>query len=215
MPEAFEAIRHTLQDYPQSVTEQEARVEEIIAGRASPCVILTGHPPLFTLGTSGSESDILSREIDGERIAVFESGRGGEVTYHGPGQLVCYVLDDLRAAPDLHRHVWRLEEMVIRTLADFGLEACRNERGIGVWIGDNKIAAVGVRCRRWVTFHGIALNIDPNLRHFTGIVPCGMQDAPVTSMQTEGIGAGRDEVEVRIEAHARELFPAAAHSQSN
>lgn len=212
MPEPFEIIRHALQDYPESVSEQEARVEAIIGGTASPCIILTGHPPLYTLGTSGSQADILSRNIDGESIAVFESGRGGEATYHGPGQLVCYVLDDLRARPDLHRHVWRLEEMVIRTLADFGLEACRNRRGIGVWVSGNKIAAVGVRCRKWITFHGIALNIDPNLGHFTGIVPCGMKDAPVTSMHAEGIEAGRDAVETRLLVHARALFPVAMHA---
>jgi len=206
MLSVLEIIRHTAQPYPDSLAEQEARVAAIIAGHASPCIILTGHPPLYSIGTSGSEGDILRREIDGESIAVFSSGRGGEVTYHGPGQLLCYVLADLRDDPDLHRHVWRLEEMIIRTLADFGIVAGRNKRGIGVWVGDNKIAAVGVRCRKWVTFHGIALNIDPNLRHFSGIVACGMADSPVTSMQAEGIQASRSEVEVRLIPHAEALF---------
>jgi lipoyl(octanoyl) transferase len=181
-------------------------VKAIIDGAASPCIILTEHPPLYTIGTSGSETDILKREIDGQSIAVFESGRGGEVTYHGPGQLVCYVLADLRQAPDLHRHVHRLEEMVIRTLADFGIAAGRDKRGIGVWVGSNKIAAVGVRCRKWVSFHGIALNINPNLKHFAGIVPCGMSDAPVTSMHAEGVLAKRTEVEARLLPHAEALF---------
>jgi len=199
-------IRHTEQTYPDSLAEQEARVADIIAGIASPCIILTEHPPLYTIGTSGSVADILNREIDGESIDVFDSGRGGEVTYHGPGQLVCYVLSDLRNNPDLHQHVWRLEEMAIRTLTDFGVNGERSKRGIGVWVKGNKIAAVGVRCRKWVTFHGIALNIDPNLRHFSGIVACGMKDAPVTSMQAEGIQTSRCEVEDRLIPQAKKLF---------
>ena len=208
MSPPLEIIRHAVQAYPDSLAEQEGRGADIIAGRASPCIILTEHPPLYTIGTSGSESDILSRIVDGESISVFESGRGGEVTYHGPGQLVCYVLADLRSDPDLHRHVQRLEEMVIRTLADFGIEACRSKRGIGVWVGGNKIAAVGVRCRKWITFHGIALNIHPNLRHFSGIVACGMTDSPVTSMHAEGVHASRSEVETRVLEHAKALFSA-------
>lgn len=206
MPAALEIIRHLHQAYPDSLAEQEARVAGMIAGMAGPCMILTEHPPLYTVGTSGSEDDILKREIDGECIGVFASGRGGEVTYHGPGQLVCYVLADLRNSPDLHLHVYRLEEMVIRTLADFGMEGSRSQRGIGVWVKGNKIAAVGVRCRKWITFHGIALNIHPNLRHFSGIVPCGMHDAPVTSMQNEGVLASRTEVEELLLPHAASLF---------
>jgi len=206
MPGTFEVILHSTQPYLESLAEQEMRVADIIAGRASPCIILTEHPPLFSIGTSGSEDDILSRVIDGISIDVFTSGRGGEVTYHGPGQLVCYVLADLRRNPDLHRHVWQLEEMIIRTLADFDLKAGRSKRGIGVWVGNNKIAAVGVRCRKWITFHGIALNIAPNLRHFSGIVPCGMADAPVTSMDKEGVMANRSEIEARLVPHAEALF---------
>jgi len=215
MSPALEIIRHTSQSYPDSLAEQEARVADIIAGTASPCIILTEHPPLYSIGTSGSESDILKRNINGENIEVFPSGRGGEVTYHGPGQLVCYVLADLRSAPDLHRHVWRLEEMVIRTLKAFDIAGQRSERGIGVWVNDNKIAAVGVRCRRWVTFHGIALNINPNLRHFSGIVACGMQDSPVSSMQMEGIHASRGEVEEQLLPHAEALFSPLANIQTS
>ncbi|MDQ6971541.1 MAG: lipoyl(octanoyl) transferase LipB [Mariprofundaceae bacterium] len=206
MLQSFEIIRHASQLYPDSLTEQEERVADIIAGKAAPCIILTEHPPLYSIGTSGSPADVLSREIDGETISVYPSGRGGEVTYHGPGQLVCYVLADLRADRDLHRHVWRLEEMVMRTLADFDIAAGRSERGIGVWVGGNKIAAVGVRCRRWITFHGIALNISPNLRHYAGIVPCGMHDAPVTSIQAEAVQATRSDVEQRLLPHAEALF---------
>ena len=211
MSGTLEIIRHTQQAYPESLAEQEARVADILSGKRPACMILTEHPPLYTIGTSGSESDILSREIDGEKIAVFSSGRGGEVTYHGPGQLVCYVLADLRHNQDLHKHVWHLEEMVIRTLAGFDIVSQRDPRGIGGWGGEgnknaNKIAAVGVRCRKWITFHGIALNINPNLKHFSGIVPCGMTDAPVTSMQNEGCDASREAVEARLLPHAKALF---------
>jgi len=214
MPTALEIIHHAMQTYPDSLAEQEARVAQIVSGKSPPCIILTEHPPLYTIGTSGSETDILHREIDGQRIEVFPSGRGGEVTYHGPGQLVIYVLADLRNDPDLHRHVQRLEEMAIRTLADFGIAGRRSERGIGIWVGDNKIAAVGVRCRKWITFHGIALNINPNLRHFSGIVPCGMRDAPVTSMHAEGVNATRSDVESHLIPHAHALFSGISARQS-
>jgi len=199
-------IRHGRQPYPESLAEQEAQVAAVLAGGEAPVLILTEHPPVYTIGTSGDEGDVLRRDIDGEAIAVYESGRGGEVTYHGPGQLVCYVIADIRHEQDLHKHVWRLEEMVMRTLADFGIVAGRSERGIGVWVDGCKIAAVGVRCRKWITFHGIALNIDPNLRHFSGIVPCGMRDAPVTSMGVHGVAADRRQVETALSAHARKLF---------
>ncbi len=202
-------IRHERQPYPDSVAEQERLVEGILAGEPAPVLILTEHPPVFTIGTSGSRRDVLATEIDGVRIEVFQTGRGGEVTYHGPGQLVAYVLADLREERDLHRHVRRLEEMIIRTLADFGIEASRNPRGIGVWVDGRKIAAVGVRCRKWITFHGVALNIDPDLRHFRGIVPCGMKDAPVTSMARLGVRAARGEVERALMAHAERLFASA------
>lgn len=199
-------IRHACQPYPASLAEQESLVAELIAGRGETTLILTEHPPTYTIGTSGSMRDVLAREIDGERIAVFETGRGGEVTYHGPGQLVCYVIADLRAERDLHRHVRRLEEMVIRTLADFGIEAGRDARGVGVWAHGAKIAALGVRCRKWIAFHGIALNIRPNLAHFRGIVPCGLRDAPVTSMARLGVEAAREQVEAALIPHARALF---------
>ena len=199
-------IRHERQDYHESITEQEQLVAQILCGKSTPCLIFTEHPPVFTIGTSGSELDVLHTQIDGEDIAVFKSGRGGEVTYHGPGQLLCYVLVDLRQEQDLHRHVWCLEELMIRGLKAFGLSGERDARGIGIWVKGKKIAAIGVRCRRWITYHGVALNINPNLRHFSGIVPCGMSDAPVTSMQSLGVNAGRVEVEAELEICARKLF---------
>lgn len=199
-------IRHEQQDYDDSLREQEALVEAIHAGTAGNTLILTSHPPIYTLGTSAHPEDVLTRSIDGTTIAVHSSGRGGEVTYHGPGQLVCYLIVDLRKKRDLHRHVHQLEQLMIRTLADLGLQAGTSERGIGVWCGSNKIAAIGVRCRRWVCFHGVALNINPNLRHFQGIVPCGMRDQPVTSLSREGVDVSREEVEAIVIHHAREMF---------
>jgi len=184
------------------MVEQETEVNRILGGKASPCIILTEHPPVFTIGTSGSEKDVLYTEIGGKRIQTFATGRGGEVTYHGPGQLVCYVIADLRAERDLRLHVWRLEEFIIRGLQCFDIGAVRDSRGIGVWVKGRKIAAIGVRCRRWITWHGVALNIHPNLKHFSGIVSCGMRDAPVTSMHALGVHARRPEVEVALLANA-------------
>jgi len=202
----MQIIHHDIQAYPESMAEQESLVAAILSGTARPGIIFTEHPPLYSIGTSGSAADVLHRSIDGESIAVYPTGRGGEVTYHGPGQLVCYVIADLRQDQDLHRHVHRLEEMMIGALADFDIHAGRDPRGIGVWVEGKKIAAVGVRCRKWITFHGIALNIDPNLRHFSGIVPCGMSDAPVTSMRALGSDASRDQVEQVIGRHYVSLF---------
>jgi len=199
-------IQHSSQPYPESLQEQERIVAEILEQRSGPTLILTEHPPVYTLGTSAHPEDVLQRHIDGETIAVYPTGRGGEATYHGPGQLVCYVLLNLSREKDLHQHVHRLEQLILHTLEDFGIQAMRSPRGIGVWVDGLKIAAIGVRCRKWVTFHGVALNINPNLKHFSGIIPCGMHDAPVTSMQQQGVDASRQEVEHRLIYHAQQLF---------
>lgn len=204
--EHLRIIWHEQQTYSDSVAEQEAEVAHVLAYEQSPCIILTEHPPLFSIGTSGHQHDILRQNIDGEHIDVFTTGRGGEVTYHGPGQLLVYAIIDLRKEQDVHKHVWRLEAMMIDTLADFDIHAERSKRGIGVWVEDKKIAAVGVRCRKWISYHGVALNIAPNLKHFSGIVPCGMCDAPVTSMQYLGVQTDRFQVEQRLLPHARSLF---------
>ncbi|MBF0281950.1 MAG: lipoyl(octanoyl) transferase LipB [Zetaproteobacteria bacterium] len=199
-------VRHALQLYPDAVAEQEQCVAQIVAGTAGSTLILTEHPPVFTIGTSGKMGDVKSRIVDGDMIEVYPTGRGGEVTYHGPGQLLCYVVADLRRDKNLHQHVWRLEEMVIVTLQHFGIVAARSSRGIGVWVDGLKIAAVGVRCRKWVAFHGVSLNISPNLKHYQGIVPCGMADAPVTSMAALGRTVLRREVESVVQDAASQLF---------
>ncbi len=207
MGASFSLIRHRQQSYPKAMAEQERLRDRLLQGEKSFFLILTEHPPVYTVGTSGTEQDVLTRQVDGDIIDVFQTGRGGEVTYHGPGQLVCYVVANLSSEQDLRQHIWRLEDMVIRTLKDLGInKACRDKRGIGVWVDGLKIAAAGVRCRRWVVWHGIALNINPNLNHFEGIVPCGMRDAPVTSLKLLGVDVTRQDVEQRIEKHAQEVF---------
>lgn len=206
MSPCFSRIHHAQQTYPKAMAEQEKLRDALLAGENKFHLILTEHPPIYTLGTSGTEQDVLTRDIDGETIEVFETGRGGEVTYHGPGQLMCYVVADLSQEQDLRKHIWRLEEMLMRTLADLDVIATRDERGIGVWVGGLKIAAAGVRCRRWVVWHGIALNINPKLNHFKGIVPCGMADAPVTSLEKLGVDAEREHVEKLVIKHCQTVF---------
>jgi len=202
-------IHHQQQPYPESIREQEAIVANILSCNTENTLILTEHPPTYTLGTSAQESDVLAHEINGESIAVHHTGRGGEVTYHGPGQLICYALINIQHSKDLHLHVHNLEQLIIDTLHDFNIQGVRDSHGIGVWVDGLKIAAVGVRCRKWVTFHGVSLNISPNLKHFSGIVPCGMRDAPVASMHQLGIKTTRQEVEKRMVYHAHALFKSA------
>ena len=204
---AISVIQHVQQEYPHAMQEQESLRDLMLQSEETFKLILTEHPPTYTLGTSGQESDVLSRVVDGDHIDVYQTGRGGEVTYHGPGQLVCYVVANLSKEQDLHQHIWRLEEMIILALAELGVAAERDERGIGVWVNGLKVAAAGVRCRRWVVWHGIALNINPNLKHFKGIVPCGMSDAPVTSLEKLGLDIERQQVEAIIIKQAEKIFP--------
>jgi lipoyl(octanoyl) transferase len=166
--------------YPDAVAAMEARVAEIASDQADELVWLLEHPPLYTCGTSGKAQDLLD-----PRFPMFASGRGGQLTYHGPGQRVAYVMLDLkRRRPDVRAYVASLEEWIIRTLAVFDVRGERRQDRIGVWVrrpdkGDgceDKIAAIGVRLRRWVSFHGISINVDPNLTHFEAIVPCGVAD---------------------------------------
>lgn len=176
------------QDYKAAVSGMEERVAAIRAGTAGDLVWLLEHPPLYTAGTSANPSDLLS-----PRFPVFETGRGGEYTYHGPGQRVAYVMLDLKKqqqVPDIKKYVCQLEEWVIRSLAHFGIKGERRPGRIGIWVvtptGEKKIAAVGVRIRHWVTYHGIAINVHPDLSHFGGIVPCGIREFGVTSFRDLG-----------------------------
>lgn len=177
-----------LTPYPEAVARMEAHVQAILEGRAGELIWLLEHPPLYTAGTSAKEADLLS-----PRFPVFQSGRGGQYTYHGPGQRIAYVMLDLRQrGQDVRRYVWTLEEWLIRALARLDVVAVRREGRVGLWVprpdgsADDKIAAIGVRLRRWVTLHGISLNVAPDLSHYAGIVPCGIREHGVTSLAALG-----------------------------
>lgn len=194
-----------LAPYAPTVAEMEARAAAIRAGEAREAVWLVEHPPLYTAGTSAVADELLSPE----RFPVFATGRGGRYTYHGPGQRVGYLMLDLdKRRRDVRCFVSYLEKWLIASLADFGIEA-RSEPGrVGIWVGhgvdEAKIGAIGVRVRRWVTFHGFALNVDPDLSHFSGIVPCGLGEFAVTSMAQLGIKASMADLDAALRRH----FPA-------
>ena len=183
--------------YPDAVAAMEERVAGILARRAPEQVWLLEHPPLYTAGTSAQSDDLL----DPSGLPVFKTGRGGQYTYHGPGQRVAYVMLDLsaRGRTDLRCFVRDLERWLIGTLTEFGVVGmCRDGR-IGIWVetesGDAKIAAIGVRVRRWVTFHGVSLNVAPDLTHYQGIVACGIREHGVTSLAALGIEASMADVD--------------------
>ena len=203
--------------YADAVAFMEARADAIAAGTAGELVWLLEHPPLYTAGTSAREGDLL--EV---RFPVHKSGRGGQFTYHGPGQRIAYVMLDLnRRNPDLRAFVCALEAWLIAALAAFNVKGERRSDRIGVWvarldkprgaggeIGEDKIAAIGIRVRRWVSFHGIALNVAPDLTHFAGIVPCGIAAAHfgVTSLLDLGVLAGMNEVDAALRTTFAPIF---------
>jgi lipoyl(octanoyl) transferase len=195
--------------YPRAVEFMEERVAQIADGLAPELVWLIEHPPIYTAGTSAKPSDLLD-----SRFPVFQTGRGGQFTYHGPGQRVAYVMLDLRLRKaDVRAFVRNLEEWIIRTLARFGIAGERRNGRVGIWVvhgtgNEEKIAAIGVRVRRWVTFHGVALNIAPNLDHFGGIVPCGVRGHGVTSVAGLGIGASMADIDAALRAEFENAFGA-------
>lgn len=199
-------------DYPAALTAMEARAAAIRHGTARELVWLLEHPPLYTAGTSAHPQDL----IDPERFPVFKAGRGGQYTYHGPGQRVAYVMLDLqRRGPDIRRFVRDLEEWLIRTLAQFGVQGERRPDRVGIWVDrggghEDKIAAIGVRVRHWVSFHGVALNVDPDLSHFSGIIPCGIREHGVTSLRQLGHAVPMAEVDQALKAAFEIVF--GAHS---
>ena len=203
------AISEGLVDYGDAVAAMDARVAAIAAGRAPERVWLLEHPPLYTAGTSAREADL----IEPDRFAVFRSGRGGQFTYHGPGQRVAYVMLDLnRRTPDVRRFVAALESWLIAALAAFAICGERREDQVGVWVRrpdkgtEDKIAAIGIRVRHWVTFHGISLNVEPDLSHFSGIVPCGVRGQGVTSLVDLGIPVTMPEADAALRAAFEEVF---------
>ena len=179
-------------DYPEAIAEMAARAAEIRDNSVAEMIWLLEHPPLYTAGTSSITSDLLVPD----RFPVFPTGRGGRHTYHGPGQRIGYVLLDLnRRGRDIRRYVHALESWVIAALARLGVPARAIDGRVGIWVDDDqgreaKIGAIGVRVRRWVTLHGFSLNVAPDLSHFTGIVPCGLPDHPVTSLAALGRDSG-------------------------
>lgn len=197
--------------YEAAVMAMEARAEAIAEGTAAELVWLLEHPPLYTAGTSARSEDLL----DAARLPVFQTGRGGQFTYHGPGQRVAYVLLDLkRRQPDVRAFVAALEEWLIRSLIPFGIEGELREGRIGVWVrrpdkgpgAEDKIAALGVRLRRWVSFHGISLNVEPDLSHYAGIVPCGVQGPGVTSLVDLGHPVTMHDVDGALLTAFRDVF---------
>jgi lipoyl(octanoyl) transferase len=199
--------------YPAAVAFMEARAAAIRQGEAPETVWLLEHPPLYTAGTSADAADLL----DAQRFPVYMSGRGGQYTYHGPGQRVAYVMLDLnRRGRDVRVYVHSLEEWLIRTLARFGVTGERRDGRVGIWVAhdgvEDKIAAIGVRIRRWVTFHGVALNVAPDLSHFAGIVPCGIAAHGVTSLAALGVAATMAEVDAALKRTFDEIFPSPVRS---
>jgi lipoyl(octanoyl) transferase len=209
-------IEPGLTGYDEAVAFMETRAAAIADGTAGELVWLVEHPPLYTAGTSADAADL----VDAERFPVFKSGRGGEYTYHGPGQRVAYVMLDLkRRRQDVRAFVSALEEWIIRTLDSFNVRGERREDRVGVWVtrpdrphlpdgsvAEDKIAAIGIRLRRWVSFHGIALNIEPDLTHFGGIVPCGVRDHGVTSLIDLGLPVTMGDADQALKGAFLDIF---------
>ena len=196
--------------YPEALQTMEQRVAGILAGTAQEMIWCLEHPPLYTAGTSAQAKDLLN-----PNFPVYEAGRGGQYTYHGPGQLVAYTMLDLRARmdpPDLRRFVWLLEEGIIKTLMHWDVKGERREGRVGIWITqpdgrEEKIAALGIRVRRWVAFHGISINRAPDLSHFGGIVPCGIKEHGVTSLSALGQDVSRQDLESALKQEFFGIFP--------
>ena len=202
--------------YPEAVARMEAIVASLHEGKVGEQVWLVEHPALYTAGTSARPDDLLQPD----RFPVFQTGRGGEHTYHGPGQRVVYVMLDLkRRQQDVRAYVAALEDWVIATLSDFNIRGERREDRVGVWVArpdkpplpggvmrEDKIAAIGIRIRRWVTFHGIAINVEPDLTHYAGIVPCGIEGHGVTSLVDLGLPVTMDDLDLALKRNFSRFF---------
>jgi lipoyl(octanoyl) transferase len=213
------AVSKGLIPYPGALAAMEARAEAIAAGEAGELVWLLEHPPLYTAGVSAKAEDLL----DPERFPVFDAGRGGQYTYHGPGQRVAYVMLDLRERErDVHRFVTALEAWMIGALETFNVRGEIRPGRVGVWVErktpgflprEDKIGAIGVRLRKWVSFHGISLNVEPDLSHFTGIVPCGVTAHGVTSLVDLGLPVTLDEADEALKTSFRKVFGAVEEAE--
>ncbi|MGN6144660.1 MAG: lipoyl(octanoyl) transferase LipB [Mesorhizobium sp.] len=217
-------IEPGLTDYATALAFMEQRAEAIRSGAAGEMVWLVEHPPLYTAGTSAQPTDL----IDPDRFPVYAAGRGGEYTYHGPGQRVAYVMLDLkRRREDVRAFVAALEEWIIQTLAAFTVRGERREDRVGVWVvrpdrppmpdgrpAEDKIAAIGIRLRKWVSFHGIAINVEPDLTHFGGIVPCGVADHGVTSLVNLGLPVTMTDLDLALKTAFETVFGPAAPAEA-
>lgn len=192
-------------DYPDAIALMDARVAAIHGRTAPEMVWLLQHPPLYTAGTSARDTDLLRHDLP-----VYQTGRGGQYTWHGPGQRIAYVMLDLkRRQPDLRDYIWRLEEWAIRALGDFNLRVERRCGRVGLWVPgsiEKKIAAIGVRVRHWISFHGIAINVDPDLAAFGGIIPCGLSEFGVTSMVDQGLPISMADLDNALMRHFEDVF---------
>ena len=192
--------------YPEAVEEMELRAAAIVDRQANELVWLLEHPPIYTAGTSAKDRDLIDA-----RFPVYRTGRGGQFTYHGPGQRVGYVMLNLKTRkPDVRAYVRDLEQWLIETLALFGIKGERRDGRVGIWVTrgsrEDKIAALGVRIKRWVSLHGVALNVDPDLSHFGGIVPCGVTQHGVTSLADLGILVTMADVDVALKQSFTKIF---------
>ncbi len=210
-------ISDGLTGHDEAVAFMEARVAAILAGEADECIWLVEHPPLYTAGTSARAQDLLN-----PRFPVHPTGRGGQYTYHGPGQRIVYVMLDLnRRGRDVRAFVAQLEEWVIAALAEFGVAGRISEGRVGVWVPrpekpalfdgtlrEDKIAAIGIKLRRWVSFHGISINVEPDLTHYDGIVPCGISGHGITSLVDLGLPVGMDDLDNALRQSFFRIFAA-------
>ena len=197
-------ISNELVDYPSALDFMKHKVDGIIDNTQSECLWFLQHPALYTAGTSAKADDLLSNQFP-----VYDAGRGGQYTYHGPGQLICYVMVKLEPK-DVKLFVWRLEEWIIQTLADYGIKGERREGRVGIWVitpnGEEKIAAIGIRLKKWVSFHGVSINLSPDLAHFGGIVPCGLSQFGVTSFEKLAVDVDFNEIAERMAHKFQEVF---------
>ncbi len=205
-----------LTDYADALSFMENRADAIVRGEADELIWLVEHPPLYTAGTSADVTDL----VDPDRFPVFEARRGGQYTYHGPGQRVAYVMLDLnKRGRDVRKFVCLLEDWIIATLGQFNINGERRSGRVGVWVTrpdkplnadgsarEEKIAALGIRLRKWVSFHGLSINVEPELSHFDGIVPCGISEHGVTSLVDLGLPVTMDDVDVALRKSFDQLF---------
>jgi lipoyl(octanoyl) transferase len=207
-PQVEWRIEGGLVDYPAAVASMEARVADISAGTAPELVWLLQHPPIYTAGTSARDEDLIDSQFP-----VHRTGRGGQFTYHGPGQRVGYVMLDVKQrGSDVRRFVHDLEEWIIRSLDQVGVRGERRSGRVGIWVSrgakEDKIAAIGIRLRRFVSYHGIAINVSPNLSHFQGIVPCGIREHGVTSLADLGLSASMTDLDNALRSNFETVFGA-------